>query len=400
MGETVEAIGYKADVKSRVKESLVEKKDAAISKVTGAMPETDGVSRGAKKTVGVAKENPLGLAVGGIAVGFLVGLLLPATRGRTSGSVKSATRFARASRTPDRKPWNGASTSRRKPPTQPQQQRGTAAANRPRTWPRHQGDGPGGRLHDNQQLRGLGLVGLASTRGRCVRPRVLTRKAGCLRSRRTCVSQQVDEGEHAGHRRDRRSRFPGWIEVQGRSSIPLQEAHEDLGHDPAAHRPESLGVVRRQLGLPQDVEPEWRFAAPSRSPLRPSVALERTFMRIAFATCWPDGRPTRFPRSVLRTARWVVGSGGGTTDPGRSVSGNRASCRSCAACEPRGRVDGKDVLPLDDQVGRDRAAVEVEAPIRAEDRDAAAVQRRLVDHVERANDAGRTDRPRRRTRSA
>ena len=67
----------KADVKSRVKESLVEKKDAAISKVTGAMPETDGASRGAKKTVGVAKENPLGLAVGGIAVGFLVGLLLP-----------------------------------------------------------------------------------------------------------------------------------------------------------------------------------------------------------------------------------------------------------------------------------------------------------------------------------
>ena len=80
MGETVEAIGYKADVKSRVKESIVDKKDAAISKVTGAMPDTDGVSRGAKKTVGVAKENPLGLAVGGIAVGFLVGLLLPATR--------------------------------------------------------------------------------------------------------------------------------------------------------------------------------------------------------------------------------------------------------------------------------------------------------------------------------
>jgi len=80
IGETVEAIGYKADVKSRVKDSLVEKKDAAISKVTGAMPDTDDVSRGAKKTVGIAKENPLGLAVGGVAVGFLVGLLLPATR--------------------------------------------------------------------------------------------------------------------------------------------------------------------------------------------------------------------------------------------------------------------------------------------------------------------------------
>jgi hypothetical protein len=75
MGETVDALGYKADVKTRVKESLVEKKDAAISKVTGAMPDTESVSRGAKKTVGVAKENPLGLAVGGVAVGFLAGLL-------------------------------------------------------------------------------------------------------------------------------------------------------------------------------------------------------------------------------------------------------------------------------------------------------------------------------------
>ena len=197
------------------------KKDAAISKVTGAMPETDGVSRGAKKTVGVAKENPLGLAVGGIAVGFLVGLLLPATRGRTSGSVKSATRFARASRTPDRKPWNGASTSRRKPPTQPQQQRGTAAANRPRTWPRHSRRRPR-RSPPRQPAAPRPRARRPGRRAGplCAAPRKLTRKAGCLRSRRTCVSQQVDEGEHAGRRRDRRSRFPGWIEVQGRSSDP------------------------------------------------------------------------------------------------------------------------------------------------------------------------------------
>ena len=79
MGETVEAIGYKADVKSRVKESLVEKKDAAISKVTGAMPETDGVSRGAKKMVGVAKENLPGSPWAASRSAWSG--LLPATRG-------------------------------------------------------------------------------------------------------------------------------------------------------------------------------------------------------------------------------------------------------------------------------------------------------------------------------
>ena len=78
MGETVEAIGYKADVKSRVKESVVEKKDAVVSRVTGAVPDRDQMESGARK-VGVSKENPLGLAVAGLAAGFVVGTLLPAT---------------------------------------------------------------------------------------------------------------------------------------------------------------------------------------------------------------------------------------------------------------------------------------------------------------------------------
>jgi len=78
MGETVEAIGYKADVKSRVKESVAEKKDAVVSRVTGAVPDGDQVKRGARK-VGVSKQNPLGLAVAGAAAGFVVGTLLPST---------------------------------------------------------------------------------------------------------------------------------------------------------------------------------------------------------------------------------------------------------------------------------------------------------------------------------
>ena len=91
MGETVDAIGYKADVKTRVKDSISdktdavkgavsEKKDAVVSTVTGVVPDTERVKEGARRGVGIAKENPIGLAVGGLAVGFLAGLLVPSTR--------------------------------------------------------------------------------------------------------------------------------------------------------------------------------------------------------------------------------------------------------------------------------------------------------------------------------
>jgi hypothetical protein len=79
MGETVEAIGYKADVPSRTKEKVAERKDAIVSKVTGATPDAGEVKEGAQRAKGVAQENPLGLAIGGAAVGFLVGLALPST---------------------------------------------------------------------------------------------------------------------------------------------------------------------------------------------------------------------------------------------------------------------------------------------------------------------------------
>jgi hypothetical protein len=97
MGETVEAIGYKADVKTRMKESISDKKDsvvgsisggkdavvgkadAVVSRVSGAVPDREQLKGGAQK-VGVSRENPLGLAVAGMAVGFVVGTLLPSTR--------------------------------------------------------------------------------------------------------------------------------------------------------------------------------------------------------------------------------------------------------------------------------------------------------------------------------
>jgi len=96
MGETVEAIGYKVDVKSRMKESVVGKKeslvgsiagskdavvgkaDSLVSRVGGVVPDPDQMKSGAAK-VGVSKENPLGLALAGAALGFVVGTLLPKT---------------------------------------------------------------------------------------------------------------------------------------------------------------------------------------------------------------------------------------------------------------------------------------------------------------------------------
>jgi hypothetical protein len=109
MGETVEAAGYKADVPSRAKDKVSEKMDSVKNKVSDtatrakeavvgtasragdAMSETTSrvgdatpsggqVKQQAKRAVGVAQENPLGLAVGAVALGFLAGLAVPSTR--------------------------------------------------------------------------------------------------------------------------------------------------------------------------------------------------------------------------------------------------------------------------------------------------------------------------------
>jgi hypothetical protein len=87
MGDTVEALTHKADVPGRVKESVADKRNrlrsqmsGAASKVSDATPDSGNVKQGAKQAVGVAQENPIGLALGGVAVGFLAGMLVPSTR--------------------------------------------------------------------------------------------------------------------------------------------------------------------------------------------------------------------------------------------------------------------------------------------------------------------------------
>lgn len=87
MGDTVEALAYKADVKTRAKDTINDKADrvreafaGARDSVSEATPSTGEVKQGARQAAGIAKENPLGLAIGAVALGFLGGMLLPSTR--------------------------------------------------------------------------------------------------------------------------------------------------------------------------------------------------------------------------------------------------------------------------------------------------------------------------------
>lgn len=105
MSDTVEAIGYKADVPTRTKEAVSRRKDNIVSSVRNAKdtvtssiagtggtagsmtstvsertPSAQDLKQGARKAVGMAQENPLGLALGSVAVGFVAGLMIPSTR--------------------------------------------------------------------------------------------------------------------------------------------------------------------------------------------------------------------------------------------------------------------------------------------------------------------------------
>jgi len=98
MGDTIDALGYKADVPARAKdkvtgtvdrarESVAGTMDSVMGAVTGsagsvkdAAPDRGVVAHKAHKAVGVAQSNPMGLAIGSVAAGFLIGMLLPSTR--------------------------------------------------------------------------------------------------------------------------------------------------------------------------------------------------------------------------------------------------------------------------------------------------------------------------------
>jgi ElaB/YqjD/DUF883 family membrane-anchored ribosome-binding protein len=87
MGETIDALGHKADVKTRTKENIEGKVDTvkdrlgmATHKAGELTPDGEQVKHSARRAAGIAQENPLGLAVGAVAVGFVAGMLVPSSR--------------------------------------------------------------------------------------------------------------------------------------------------------------------------------------------------------------------------------------------------------------------------------------------------------------------------------
>lgn len=76
MGDTVDALGYKADVPGRARGRMERMK----SKVMGSTPDSGEMREGAQQAVGVAQENPIGLALGAAAVGFVAGMAIPSTQ--------------------------------------------------------------------------------------------------------------------------------------------------------------------------------------------------------------------------------------------------------------------------------------------------------------------------------
>jgi hypothetical protein len=122
MSETVDAIGYRTDVKTRTRDALARRKDAVVNgtssvvnKVVGAMPDVpstpdvsmpgfvpdgDEVKDVARRGVSTAQSNPIGLGVASVAFGFLIGMFLPASQaedarlGELSDELKDQARSA------------------------------------------------------------------------------------------------------------------------------------------------------------------------------------------------------------------------------------------------------------------------------------------------------------------
>ena len=136
IGDTVGALGHKADVKGRMAESVSNKKnavvgvvgsgknavvgkvDALVSTVSGVVPDGEQVTAGAAK-VGVSKQNPVGMVIGGAAVGLLAGLMIPSTRMEDEQIGDIAEQMKDTSRRPGARRSSAASRSRRMSPRRP-----------------------------------------------------------------------------------------------------------------------------------------------------------------------------------------------------------------------------------------------------------------------------------------
>jgi len=98
MGDTLDALSYKANVPARAKGWAARKKDAVtgvcatgvskvsgatdsmVSKMSGLTPSGGEIQAGAGRVKDTAERNPLGLTLAGAGLGFVAGLLAPSTR--------------------------------------------------------------------------------------------------------------------------------------------------------------------------------------------------------------------------------------------------------------------------------------------------------------------------------
>jgi gas vesicle protein len=87
VGDEADALSYKTDVPARVGDYVDDKKQAVKDKVTGVKEAVAGTASRAVpsgenmgRVKDTAERNPLGLALGAAALGFVAGLLIPSTR--------------------------------------------------------------------------------------------------------------------------------------------------------------------------------------------------------------------------------------------------------------------------------------------------------------------------------
>ncbi len=93
MGDTADALAYKADVPHRAQDAVREKMEQmksaltrsveqarrAASRASDALPDTGDVQTNAMNLMDAVRRNPLGLFFGMAAAGFLIGSLVPMT---------------------------------------------------------------------------------------------------------------------------------------------------------------------------------------------------------------------------------------------------------------------------------------------------------------------------------
>jgi Protein of unknown function (DUF3618) len=102
MGDRVDAITYKADVPGRIGDRISETRESVAGKLGGTRsgiaeraPGRADARERSRRVASTVRENPLVLALGAAAAGFLAGTLLPSTRlederlGETADELKS-----------------------------------------------------------------------------------------------------------------------------------------------------------------------------------------------------------------------------------------------------------------------------------------------------------------------